>query len=591
MPIEENNKQKRFFPKLKATGIKSLKWPSWSQWKKILGILSNKDKIFIGIFLVSALISLIALALINKYKNSQKVAAPGGEYTEGAIGQPQYINPALASASDIDSDIVELVFSGLFKHSQDGKIINDLASSYEISEDKKTYSIIIREDAQWHDGEKLDAKDVAFTVQTIANPAYKSPLQQSLQSVECQTDGDYKIRFILKEPYAPFLHNLTFKIMPVHIWQNTPPTSFRLFDGNLKPIGSGIFEFKNLAKDKDGFIHSITLEKFENYHQEKPLIELVTFKFYQNESGLLEAYNKKEILGISEAPKKYEEKLKDLESVEAFQLKLPQYFAIFLNQESNKALKDKNIRIALAKALNKNSLVSGIFEKEAEKIDSCIPYLENETYKRYDFSPQEAASILESAGWKDSDNDGIRESASSKLEFSLATADQPQLVSLAQLIKSQWENIGVKINLNIKNVSELQTIAIRNRDYDMLIFGQSLERDPDPYAFWHSSQKDYPGLNLAMFSNPEADKILEAIRGEFDASIKIEDYKKLQNIISEEIPAIFLFSLNRTYLISDKVKNTEAVGIALPQNRFDKINNWYIKTKYEGRNKNASSSN
>lgn len=582
--MSKDDNQKRFFPKLSSKGVRSLKWPNWSQWKKITNLLGRKEKILLGFFLILILFSAYAAHLRNNYKNSDKAAASGGEYTEGMIGQPQYLNPALASASDIDSDITELLFSGLFKYSETGEFLNDLAKDYSISEDKKTYTVNLKDNVLWHDGEKLNSKDVVFTVQTIANPDYKSPLQQSLQSVECQAENDLSVSFILKEPYAPFLRNLTFKILPAHIWQSFSPANFQLASPNLKPTGSGIFQFKNLAKGKDGFIYSITLERFENYYQEKPFLKTVTFKFYQSEEELLNAYGKKEILGISKAPDNYKKGMQNVEDANDFKIKLPQYFAIFFNQESNKILKEKNIRTALAAAVDKDSLINQTFTNNAERLDSCIPFSKNDTYKKINFSLDETKTMLEVAGWKDADGDNIRDKASVKLEFSLATADQPQLIKLAELIKSMWENIGVKVNLNIKSISDLQNNVIRNRDYDMLIFGQSLEEDPDPYAFWHSSQKNYPGLNLAMFSNPEADKILEAIRKEFDPAIKTDYYSHLENIITEEAPAIFLFSLNREYLINKKIQGVEIGNISTAPSRFSKINKWYIKTKYERRN-------
>lgn len=575
---------------MKNRKFRALKWPKLAQWKKINAVLSKKEKIFTIILAVLILLSSLAIIALKNRKNSIAVPAPGGEYIEGMAGQPQHINPVLAPANDIDSDLAELIFSGLFRYSEKGELINDIASECEISEDKKTYVIALKDGIFWHDGERLDSNDVLFTAQTIANPAYKSPLRQSLESVEFQIENELKIRFILKEPYAPFLHNLTFKILPSHIWQNIPPSSFQLADGNLKPVGSGPFRFESLKKGKDGFIYSITLEKFEEYFQNKPFLQTITFKFFPDEESLLNAYNKKEILGINKISGSYQEKIRRLDSLNIFKTKLPQYFAVFFNPESNKILSDKSIRSLLARSINKDDLANKKLESKVERIDSFASffYAENETPKIANISIEEAKNALENLGWKDLDGDGIREKSSQKMEFSLITADHPQLSSSAQFIKEQWESLGIKINLDIKNLPDLQGSAIKNRNYDMLIFGQSLGGDPDLYAFWHSSQKNYPGLNLAMFSSPAADKILESIRKEFNHSAKSIQHAEFQKILSEEYPAIFLFTPYRIYAVNNKVKNIEIGEAPSAANRFAKINNWHIKIKYERRNKNIS---
>jgi len=535
-------------------------------------------------------VSLAALNIIKFYKNAVKIADFGGEYTEGNVGQPRYINPALASANDIDSDLCELIFSGLFKYSSEGKIIGDAAEKWEISEDKKTYTIYLKNNIFWHDGKKMTSKDVYFTAQILSNPAYKSPLRESLQSIECQTDGDYIIKFILKNPYALFLNNLTFKILPEHIWKNIPPTSFPLEKRNLKPIGSGPFQLKKLSMDSGGFIHYIKLEKFENYFSQKPLLQYITFYFYASDDELFTAYNKKEILGMNKLPVNWQKKIQNPESVNLFKTKLPQYFSIFLNQTSNKALQDKNVRAALSMAADRDKIIKDIFGETAEKIDTIplfnAPVISSQNSEQAALS---AANLLEQSGWIDFDNDGIREKNGEKLEFSLFAASYPPFMQIAEILKSSWSKIGANIIINIKTSSEINKL-IENRSYDALLFGQILGTDPDPYAFWHSSQKNYPGLNLSLFSNPNADKLLEQIRTSFDADEKNNLYAQLQNIISQEIPAIFLFKTVRLFGVNKKIQSTETQNNN-SQNRFANIIKWYIRTKYERRNKNISRSN
>lgn len=568
-----------------------------------------------------AIASLAAISISRSRKESIEVPAFGGEYIEGILGQPRYINPVLEDANEIDSSISHLIFSGLFKYASDGKLAEDIAESLELSEDKKTYSVKIKENIYFHDGEKLTADDVVFTAQIIANPDYNSPLKESLQSVQFEADGEYIVKFILKEAYSLFAHNLTFGILPKHIWEGIHPANFSLAEGNLKPIGSGPFALKKLSRNKNGFIGYINLERFEEYFAQKPFLENVTFKFYSSGEDLLIAYNNKEILGTKNLPEKWEEKI-NKDSSNIFKARLSQYFGIFFNLNSNKTLQDPAARNALSLAIDKKSIIENVFNGEPFQID-LIPFPETFNNLPGQHNPESASAILEEAGWKDSDGDSIREKEGIKLEFSLATLNQPHLEQTALAIQKDLEKIGAKINVEIKNFSEINSL-IKERGYEAILFGQTLGIAPDPYAFWHSSQKDYPGLNLSLFSNPESDRILENIRiapnninGEElasaaileelpketaaaeNASISIKQtektredlYADLQNILAKENPAIFLFSPASIFVINNKIKGVEIEDIYTPSGHFSEILNWHIKTKYERRNKVSSETN
>ena len=117
------------------------------------------------------------------YSLTKKIPVPGGEYSEGIVGQPLYVNPVLAGGNDADADLAALVYSGLFKYDPDGKLVPDLAESFELSDDKLTYTMHLKKDVKWHDGEPFSADDVLFTIQVIQDPAFKSPLRQNWQGV------------------------------------------------------------------------------------------------------------------------------------------------------------------------------------------------------------------------------------------------------------------------------------------------------------------------------------------------------------------------------------------------------------------------
>lgn len=550
--------------------------------EKISKILTQKEKriiyIMVGLILVSSLF------LLGRYwlKSTKVVPAPGGEYIEGVVGLPRFVNPILAQTNDIDMDLSRLIFSSLVKIDSQGNLVSELARKYEIDQDQKTYTFFLKKDVFWHDGEPLNASDVVFTVQAIQDPRYKSPLRTKLQGVEVEKIDDYTVQFKLKDVYAPFLYNLDFGILPKHIWEYIPSEFIELAEYNLKPIGSGPFRFLKLKKDKKGEIKSFHLEKFKDYYGKAPYIERIIFKFYPSEELLISAYNKKEVLGIAGISPKNLKKIKAKNNFNLSELSTTQYFAVFFNQTKSKPLADKTVRLALAYATDKEKIIQEIFDGRARNINSPIlPGMLGFTQdtKVYDFAPEHAKNILEAEGWKDTDGDGVREKQEVRLEIELVVSEWPELKNSAEILAKQWERIGVLPHLKVLGISEIQQNYIRPREYEALLFGQSLGLDPDPFAFWYSLQRKDPGLNLAMYTNKEVDKLLEEARLTLDKSIRIKNYEEFQKKLTEDIPAIFLYSPSYLYLVSKAVKQEMPPLIANSSQRFAGVEEWYIKTK------------
>lgn len=513
-------------------------------------------------------------------KNTIEVPAFAGEYTEGMIGQPRFINPILSQSNDIDSDLSVLIYSSLLKLDNQGKLINDLAENYEIAEDKLSYTFYIKKGVKWHTGEELTVDDIIYTIQTIQNPDYNSTLRSNWIGIRTEKIDDYTIKFILKNVYSPFLNNLNFGILPKQLWEKTE--SFPLARYNLQPVGTGPYQFSQFEKDKQGKINSIEFIKNEEYYGQEPYIKKLIFKFFEKEEDAISAFNRKEIKGINYLSPKNKEKLANFENLNLHQLHIPRYFAIFLNQTKNKALADKQVRLALAYAIDKNKLIEKILKGEGIPSESPIPpqLLENNSnVKVYDYAKEHAKNTLEAAGWIDLDNDGIREKDDVKIEFTLITHNQPELFETAKIIQEMWKEVGVKVEIKAIQANELRNDYIKPREYEAILFAQILNYDPDPFAFWHSSQKKEIGLNLSLYDNIEVDKLLEEARQETDQEIKNKKYLKFQELVIEDIPAIFLYSPNYLYLHNNSLEGVQLENIIIPSDRFNEIEKWYIKTK------------
>jgi len=566
---------------------KKNKFPLWSQWRQLFKVTSYKDKYFILIFFALTVFFGVA-SLWNIYlSQTYEIPAYGKIYSEALIGEPQFINPILITSNDVDRDISELVYSGLMTYDVSGHLTTDLADSYEISTDGKEYVFHLKNNVYWHDGRKFTADDVVFTINSIINPAYASPLRISWQGIRVEKVDDSTVKFTLNNAYAPFLEKTTLGIIPKHIWEVIEPRNIILASANLNPIGTGPFAVKKITKSQDGYIRSFELEANENFYKKRPYLDGILFNFYDDEEQAVNAYQKGDVMGVSTvSPKnKY---LFNERNTDIHHLTIPKYFAVFLNQNQSIILSDPKVRQALAYATNKEEIHYNVFLRETTVIDSPIlPNLPgyNPDVEKYEYSEDKAKELLKSAGWKDTNEDGILEKKigsakeATDLEITVATSDIFDLAKTADIIKEEWAKVGVKVNVENYGIDDLKQNIIKPRKYDALIFGEVLSHEPDPFAFWHSSQKKDPGLNLSLYSNKDVDKLLEEARQSIDEEERIEKLKEFQKDLVEDVPAIFLYSPIYLYPQSKDLKGFSVTDVTIPSKRFIDVENWYINTQ------------
>ena len=563
--------------------------PRIAQLKYLSRILSRRDYRIVQI--LCAILCVNALFLGWKFYDASTVEVPrsGGTYTEGLVGVPQYINPLFLHANDSDRDLVHLIYSGLVSYTVDRKIVPDLAERYEISKDEKVYTFHLRPNLKWHDGEPLTADDVVFTITKIQDPKTKSPSQPSYADIVVKKIDESTVSFSLSKPFAPFLDLATIPLLPRHIWQDVSLEQLPLSVYNLKPIGSGAWKFKSFQKDGDGTIRSYTLERNDDTYAVKPYLEKLVFTFYPDAESAIEGLKNRHVQGISFLPRALRDTLAKDAALRQYHLSLPQYTALFFNSAQNTDLGNVHVRQALAMLLDKERIVRESAKGEASVIDA--PLLKGfigyaESIKKYSFNQSAAAELLSSADWnmgKDGktiikDRMGVERT----LTIDLVTVDTPQAVSAANLIKEMWGAAGIAVTVTTASPSDIKETVIDPRKYDVLLYGALIGSDPDLYPYWHSSQKNAPGLNLALYGNPTADKLLEDARQIADPNVRAEKYVSFQNILAEEVPALFLYSPMYTYVMTNEVHGVHDNRlIVYPADRFNDIHEWYIKSKRE----------
>ena len=249
------------------------------------------------------------------------------------------------------------------------------------AEDGKTYTFILKNNLYWQDGVLLTADDIVYTIKTIQNSDYKSPLRANWLNVDIQKISNNSISFSLNAPYNSFLESCTIKIIPQHIWKNIPPESFALSPYNLQPIGSGPYILSNIQQNSNNFIKSLGLSINYKYYGKVPYIPKISFQFFSNKADLIKSANQKTIDGFSVSSlnnnevsieKQVRQGWTANEKFNVYSFSMPRYFAVFFNISSNgtssKILADNYITQALNYSVNKQELSQKISEEFKEKI-------------------------------------------------------------------------------------------------------------------------------------------------------------------------------------------------------------------------------
>ena len=553
---------------------------------------SPVERLLSTIFIVLLITSAAVLAYEVNALFLIEIPAPGGELKEGIIGSPRFINPLLSSLSDKDTadrDLTTLIYSGLLKPASDGTLVPDLASKYEVSKDGLSYTFTIREDAEFHDGTPVLADDIIFTIQKAQDSALKSPKRANWEGVTVEKKSERIITLTLKQPYAPFLENATLGILPKHLWKDANAEQFPFSPFNINAVGSGPYKVERIKRNASGTPYYFELSSFKNYTFGAPYIKRISIYFYPNEKELLDGLARGEIDSINTitptAAKNLEEKDLRIERTP-----LPRIFAVFFNQNQSSLLSEKVVRKALELATDKEKIVNTVLYGYGVPIETAVPPLllkgEDAEATSTEVRIKEANAILDKARWMRNTENGIRErfkddknKETQKLSFSLTTGDVPELRGTAELLKEMWGKIGIEVRTQIFEQGDLNQNVIRPRKYDALLFGEIVGRDLDLFAFWHSSQRNDPGLNVAMYTNSKVDKLLEEARSTTDEEKRLANYMNAIAAIKEDIPAIFLYSPEFIYVLPKKIQGFTLNRTSIPSERFLNVHHWYINTE------------
>lgn len=548
--------------------------------------------------LLIALLSLVVIAFLLWTQKSSTLLpigsepeiqpAQGGIYTEGLIGSLTRLNPLLDYYNQADRDVDSLIFSGLLRFDDRGLPQAGLADSWGISRDGTVYNFSIRANANWHDGEPVTSYDVIFTIDLLRDDAAPIPadLREFWKQVEIKDLDEKTLQFRLPEPYSPFMDYLTLGILPEHLFGGMSLDEIIASPLNLQPVGSGPYKFDRLIVE-DGQIHGVLLSANKDFYAQVPFIEQLAFRYFPDNSAALDAFQNGEISGIGSVNSEILPQVLKEANLSVYTSRLPEWTLVFLNLDNPNAtfFQDVNVRRALLMGLNRQRMIDSLLNGQAFLSDGPVmpgSWAYFDGIERAAYNHDQSVKLLIEAGFTiPADGSAVRADADgNKLSFALIYPDQDYYRAIAEVLQSDWAEIGVEVKLNPLSYDDLVTNYLDTRQYQAALVDISLARtpDPDPYPFWHQSQIT-GGQNYSKWDDRQASEYLEGARLSTDLAERARLYNNFQVRWSQELPAIPLFYPVYNYAVSSDVQGVSIGPLVDPSERFANILDWFLVTR------------
>jgi peptide/nickel transport system substrate-binding protein len=554
-----------------------------------------------GVALLATLLTYVAVSFTTSL-----IPARGGTYIEGMVGQPRAINPLLCHYNDVDRDLCSLVFNGLVRLDPQGVPQPDLAArAPEVSPDGLVYTVTLRNDVRWHDGQPFTADDVLFTINLIRAPSFPGPEDwaELWQTVEISRVNAHNLAFRLQQPYAPFADYLTLGILPAHVLRAVPPAELVATDFNLRPVGTGPFKVETVAIAR-GQIDHVILSANSNYFGSQPFLDRIEFKFFADDASVFNAYRAGQVQGIARVPYSELPRLRQFPRLNVFSAPVAGYSLVFLNHASPDVpfFQDRKVRLALFAALDRQQFVNQIFQGHGLSMPS--PLLPG----TWAFDPaltpvapdvDRARALLDEAGWKleRPTNDprpvgsaasalggdvplalppGVRNKDGRALMFALVTNNDAVHIAMAKTMAEQWAAIGV--SATVKAVPMVVTNYLAPHSFEAALIDFSLAGDPDPYPIWHETQAS-GGQNYGNYKDRDMSEILEQARRTNDRAVRWKFYQRFQKMFMEDMPALPLVQPMFTFAVDERVRGVQIGPLEYTSDRFRNVTDWYVVTR------------
>lgn len=494
----------------------------------------------------------------------------GDALVSGSIADARTLIPALASDS-ASGDICGMIYNGLVKYDKNINLIGDLAESWEIKEDGLVIIFHLRKNVFWHDGVSFNARDVEFTYQKLIDPNLKTPYSGDFERVKSlEVIDDYTVKVSYKEPFSPGLSSWGMSIMPKHLLENEDlnTTVFQ-----RKPIGTGPYKFKSWKTQE-----KIELESNHEYFEKRPYIDRYIFRVIPDEATMFLELQTQGVDSSGLTPLQYTRQTDTPLFKKNYQkFKLPSFGYTYLGYNlNNPKFQDKRVRQALNYAVDKEEIIKMVLLGLGRPSNGpFIPesWAYNDKVLASAFDPKKAKDLLKEAGWEDKNNDGWLEKDNAVFEFTIITNQgNEERIKTAQIIQARLKDIGIKVKIKIIEWSVFLSEFINKRSFETVLLGWSLGREPDNFDIWHSSKTKEGEFNFVGYKNQEVDLLLIEARRTFDQEKRKEYYRRINEILYEEQPYMFLYIPDSLSVLHSRFQGIKPAPIGIGYNFID----WWV---------------
>jgi peptide/nickel transport system substrate-binding protein len=496
--------------------------------------------------------------------------AYGDTLIEGSIGEPSNLIPMLASDS-ASFDVSNLVYNGLVKYDTDLRIIGDLAESWDISKDGLVITFHLKKGVKWTDGFEFTADDVLFGYQTIINDKTPTAYSEDFKQVKkAEVLDKYTFRVTYAKPFAPALSSWgNLVLLPKHLLEAKDITKSPL---TRDPVGMGPYRLTKWITGQE-----LMLDSNHDYFEGRPYIDRFIYKIIPDSATMFLELQTGGVDMMGLTPIQYTKQTNDAFFRDNFRkYRFPSFAYTYLGFNlKHPFFKDKRVRQAIAYAINKREIVDVVLfglgtVATGPYVPHTWPY--NPNVKGYEYNPEKAKDLLREAGWK-MGSDGILEKDGHRFEFTILTNMGNSLrMNTATIIQWRLSQIGIKVNIRVLEWSTFINNFIDKRSFEAVILGWSIGLDPDQYEIWYSGKTKEKELNFVSYSNPEVDALLEKGRRTFDIKERKKAYDRLQEILADDLPYIFLYVPDATVIVSGRFKGIKPSPIGITYN----LPKWYV---------------
>ena len=535
-----------------------------------------RRRVSIWVVLILVMIGVSAVQWhISRNSFTTMTYASGGSYSEGVLGPLENLNPIFAKTS-AEKSAAKLLFSSLYRYDSTGNIKTDLADGVKVNDKETEYTVKLKKNLKWSDGHDLTINDVIFTLKLLANPEVGAEIS-GWRSIKFEKVSEDSVKFILPASYSPFVHALTFPIVPEHALKDVKPSNLREHDFSKAPISSGPFAFRLLQNvTSDGSKKVLYLQSNGNYYGGTTKLDRFQLYVYPNQDDIVKSLRTREITGTPELI--YNDQpaeVKAMYAAESHSLNNGVY-ALFNN--NSQFLQSKSIRQALALSVDTGKLRQSLSLSPEELSGPILHKFLGKSSQPLGYDTKKAKSLLDAEGWKVVDN--ARQKENIKLKLNMVVLKNNNYEKAAQYLAQAWRNdLNIEVDVKVIDPNDasqniLQTI-LQPRNFDVLIYELSLGGDPDAYAYWHSSQVTNNGLNFSNYNNAVADDALESGRSKLSLKQRSDRYEKFANTWKTDAPAIALYQPKFDYIHIRSVRVLdEKTEVVNPVDRYVDVQYW-----------------